>query len=43
MTKRLRKQIEAQGWFQYEGWKAPVYKPGKENDFSATVQVTWHP
>jgi hypothetical protein len=42
VTKRLTKQIELQGWVQDEGWKAPIYKPGKQNDVSTAVQVTWY-
>jgi hypothetical protein len=42
VTKRLTKQIEVQGWVQDEGWKAPIYKPGKQNDLSTAVQVTWY-
>jgi hypothetical protein len=41
-TKFIKKQIEVQGWVQDEGWKAPIYKPGKQNDFSAAAQVTWY-
>jgi hypothetical protein len=41
--KRIGKQLEVQGSIQYEGWKAPIYKPNKQNDVSATAQITWHP
>jgi hypothetical protein len=41
--KRIGKQIEVQGSIQYEGWKAPIYQPNKQNDVSATAQITWHP
>ncbi|MGA9957479.1 MAG: capsule assembly Wzi family protein, partial [Acidobacteriaceae bacterium] len=41
--KRFRKQFEVLGSVQYEGWKAPVYKQGKQNDVSASAQITWYP
>ena len=41
--KHVRKHVEMQGWIQYEGWKAPVYKPGKRTDVSASAQITWYP
>jgi Capsule assembly protein Wzi len=41
--KRIGKQFELQGSLQYEGWKAPVYKPGKQNDVSTAAQITWFP
>jgi len=40
--KRLGKQVEALGTIQYERWKAPIYRPGRKNDLSAAVQVTWY-
>jgi Capsule assembly protein Wzi len=41
--KRIGKQLEVQGWVQYEGWKAPVYRPGKQSDISAAAQITFYP
>lgn len=41
VRKRLHKDIEVFGWLQYEGWKAPIYKPGAQSDTTATVQITW--
>jgi hypothetical protein len=41
--KRITKQLEVQGSIQYEGWKAPIYRPNKQNDVSATAQITWYP
>src|SRR5271157_3038534 len=32
VTKRVHKDIEIKGWVQYEGWKAPIYKTGLQND-----------
>ncbi len=41
VCKRALKDIEIRGWVQYEGWKAPIYKPGAQSDTTAAVQVTW--
>jgi hypothetical protein len=43
VCKRVKKDIEIRGWVQYEGWKAPLYKVGSQNDTSAAVQITWFP
>jgi len=43
VCKRVLKDIEIRGWMQYEGWKAPLYKSGGQNDASVAVQVTWFP
>lgn len=37
------KDIELNGWLQYERWKAPVYLPGLQGDVTGAVQVTWFP
>ncbi len=42
-VKRIRPQVELNAWLQYERWKAPVYKPGAQNDVTTNVQVTWYP
>ena len=42
-VKRIHKDLELRGFLQYERWKAPVYKPGLQNDTAATVQMTWFP
>ena len=41
--KRIHRNFELRGWIQYEGWKAPVYKPNKQNDVSGSAQITWYP
>jgi hypothetical protein len=41
--KRIWSRFEVQGLIQYEGWKAPVYKSQKQNDISASAQITWYP
>ena len=43
VVKRLGKDIELNAWVQYEGWKAPVYKPGLQQNTSTAVQLTWYP
>src|ERR1700722_13530538 len=44
-VKRLgkNKDIEVEGWVQYERWKAPIYMAGQQNDTVAAGQVTWYP
>ncbi len=43
VCKRVKKDIEIQGWVQYENWKAPLYGPDSHSNASASVQVTWFP
>jgi Capsule assembly protein Wzi len=43
VVKRFGKNVELNAWVQYEGWKAPIYKPGLQKDTSAAVQLTWYP
>jgi len=43
VCKRVMKDIEIRGSVQYEGWKAPIYKPGLQSDTNAEVQITWFP
>ena len=42
-VKRIHKDLELRGFLQYERWKAPVYKPGLQNDTAVTFQMTWFP
>ena len=42
VVKRIDKQIELRGWIQQEEWKAPVYKPGRQSDTTASAQITWY-
>jgi hypothetical protein len=42
-VKRIGKEIELNGWVQYEAWKAPIYQPGRHTDTTAALQVTWFP
>ena len=43
VVKRIHKDFELRGMAQYEGWKAPVYKPGLQKDGAVSLQVTWFP
>lgn len=43
VVKRLGKETELNAWVQYEGWKAPIYKPGLQKNTSVAVQLTWYP
>ena len=43
VVKRLGENIELNGWFQYERWKAPIYKPGLQTNTTTAFQVTWFP
>jgi hypothetical protein len=42
-VKRLHKDLELRGFLQYERWKAPVYKPGLQNNTAINFQMTWFP
>jgi Capsule assembly protein Wzi len=42
-VKRIGPNIEVNGRFQYERWRAPIYKQGVQTDNAATVLVTWFP
>jgi len=39
----LPKEVDLYAWLQYEGWKAPIYQPGLQNNVATAVQLTWHP
>ena len=43
VVKRLGHDLELNGWLQYEGWKAPIYKTGPQKDTAVAVQLTWFP
>ena len=43
VVKRLGQNLELNGWVQYEGWKAPTYKPGLQKNTTVAVQFTWFP
>jgi Capsule assembly protein Wzi len=42
-VKRIRPDLEVDGWLQYERWNAPVYKSGTQSDVTTNVQLTWYP
>ena len=42
-VKRFGPDVELNSWLQYEGWKAPVYKPGYQQNTVASFQLTWYP
>lgn len=43
VVKRLGRDVELNGWLQYEGWKAPIYKTGMQKNTTVAVQLTWFP
>jgi hypothetical protein len=43
MAKRIRKDLEVNGSFEVERWKAPIYLPGEQTVTSTTVRLTWYP
>lgn len=43
LLKRIKPDVELNTWYQYEGWKAPVYKPGLQKNSIVAVQLTWFP
>jgi hypothetical protein len=43
VVKRIGPSIEAHAWYQYEGWKAPIYLAGAQNDNTFAMQVTFFP
>jgi len=43
VVKRIHKDIEINGWVQYERWVAPIYKTGVQNDTTIAAQITWYP
>jgi Capsule assembly protein Wzi len=42
-VKRLTKEVELNTTYQYEGWKAPIYKSGLQKNSVFTFGVTWYP
>jgi len=43
VVKRIKKDLEINGSFTVEHWKAPVYLPGEQTVTSTNIQVTWFP
>jgi hypothetical protein len=43
VQKRIGKDLEVNGNFNYQEWEAPVYQTGKQNVTTTSVQVIWYP
>jgi len=43
VVKRIGENFAIDGKFKYEGWKAPIYLPGRQNATATTIQLTWYP
>jgi hypothetical protein len=43
VVKRLMKELELKSYYQYEGWKAPIYKNGLQTNSIFSFQFTWYP
>jgi Capsule assembly protein Wzi len=43
VVKRLRSDLEIDGNFAFEHYKAPVYLPGEQTVTTTNIQVTWFP
>ena len=42
-VKRIGKNIEVNGNFTVEHWKAPIYLPGEQTVTTTNIQITWFP
>ncbi len=40
---RLKNGVELNAFAQYERWTIPILKPGPQNQFTGSVQLTWYP
>jgi hypothetical protein len=43
VVKRLTRNLELNGYFESERWKAPVYLPGQQSVTVTQFQLTWYP
>jgi len=43
VVKRIRRDVEVNGNFTVEHYKAPIYLPGQQTVTTTSVQVTWYP
>lgn len=43
VVKRVARDLEVNGSFKLEHWKAPVYLPGEQTVTATTLQLTWYP
>jgi hypothetical protein len=42
-VKRIGKDLEINGTFAYQHWKAPIYMTGQQTVTTTTVNLTWYP
>ncbi len=42
-VKRIGKDVELDGSFAVEHWKAPIYLPGQQTVTTTNIQITWFP
>jgi hypothetical protein len=42
-VKRIGHDLEVNGSFTLEHWKAPIYMPGEQTVTTTNIQVTWYP
>jgi len=40
---RFKKDLELNAFAQYERWNIPILKPGPQNEFTGSAQLTWYP
>ena len=40
---RMKNGLELNAFAQYERWTIPILKPGPQNQFTGSVQLTWYP
>gem|GEM_PF-280291 len=40
---RIAKQLELNGYVQYEEWVAPYWMSGRHSDTTTSLQITWYP
>ena len=43
VVKRIGKDLEINGNFAYERYKAPIYLPGQQTVTTTTIHLTWFP
>jgi Capsule assembly protein Wzi len=43
VVKRIGKDFEINGNFDYGNWKAPIYSTGRHTVTTTTIQLTWYP
>jgi hypothetical protein len=43
VAKRIGKDLDVNGNFALEHWKAPIYLPGQQTVTTTTIQLTWFP